>query len=154
MFWEHQKSKKWPHMVSNDKTTIFQELMFNTPKCSVEISVAGGPLTMTLLRRKVIWNHKTWKKRQKMPKIAYLHRIYDPLCLMSANTFTAQNSSIRCYLIFLKAHSIYRLVRYIWRLHAFTWCIFGRQFSKHHKWKSHFSQIFENLIKQKFLRVT
>jgi len=110
VFWEHQKSKKWPHMVGNDKTSFFQELMFNTPKCSVEISGAGGPLTMTLLRRKVIWNHKKWKKRQKMPKIAYLHRIYDPLCLMSANTFNVQNSFVVCWFVFLKDYSMCKLV--------------------------------------------
>ena len=108
VFWEHQKSKKWPHMVGNDKTSFFQELMFNTPKCSVKISGASGPITMTLLRRKVFWNHKNWKRHQKKPKTAYLPRIYDSLCRMSAKTFNAPNSFIGCWIVFLKVISIYK----------------------------------------------
>ena len=100
VFWGHQKLKKLLYMMGDDQTCFFLELMYNTQICLAEISDAVGPLTMTLLRRKVIWNHEKWKKRQKVPKIAYLPRIEDPLCLMSANTFNALNSLIRCWFVF------------------------------------------------------
>ena len=154
VFWGHQKLKKWLYMMGDDQTCFFLELMYNTQICLAEISDAVGPLTMTLLRRKVIWNHEKWKKRQKVPKIACLPRIEDPLCLMSANTFNALNSLIRCWFVFLKAHSMYKLIRYKWHPHVFSWWTFFRDFWHFFVIFAIFSQILENLKRQKFLRVT
>ena len=66
VFWGHQKLKKWLYNVSDDQTSFFQELMYKTQTSPTEISDAVGPLTMSLLRRKVNWNHEKRKKRQKV----------------------------------------------------------------------------------------
>ena len=56
-FWL-QKVKKGPYKIFYDQISFFLELVHNTQIYLTEISGALGPLTATLLRRKVFKNHE------------------------------------------------------------------------------------------------